>query len=200
VSTAEILPVAVESQLTSSSIIPQSTTQAMRPKLRVQTSVHADKIPSVVPLQIPLKSTRLSKRAQPIVRRSSLDSLTTRSTTLLYPDQALSPFVRKKTKIRHKQHPAVLSYSLTSSRDNSSRKSQIAGSTLRPGFPKSRTSPLMLDAANSGDYVEELSPMEFKSPVGSGEDDDDYLDDGDSTVRPRSRRGKRLIIWLSSYR
>jgi hypothetical protein len=32
----------------------------------------------------------------------------------------------------------------------------------------------MAGAVSSSDYVEELSPMEFKAPFGSGSGDDDY--------------------------
>lgn len=147
----------------SSSKLLRPTSQ--RPQLRVQTTVHAiatvSNLRQLVPQQ-PLLKVELQTNL--VMRRSSLDSMTARSSTLLTPDQALFPASDKRRSSRMPR------------RDRFSTSSSPARSPA-VGSNKSRLSVLSKAGSDTSklnspdDYDGELSPMEFK-PRGSGSGDE----------------------------
>ncbi|KAF9779187.1 hypothetical protein BJ322DRAFT_1113544 [Thelephora terrestris] len=154
-----------------------------RPKLRLQT-----------PLTEPESATlnragyRLPRRAQPLPRvpietetatevpalprRASLDSLTIRSSALLSPGQALSPYVSKRPRSRRfSRNPQLHSSSNTVPGSGPANVSSL-------GITESRNTDRNDQTLAPGGDIEPISPMKFVR-----DDSDDELDDEDDEYR-----------------
>ena len=155
-----------------------------RPKLRIQTPSLAEpnsatfvgtrhQVPQQVhPLPRVPSQTESPTRVQSLTRRSSLDSLTTRSSALLSPGQALSPYVSKRPRSRR-----------------FSRSPQQYGFLDELPIPE-EVPPAIAGRSDrglmhEGDVEEPISPIKFTRDDSDGEHDDEDLTFGWNQASPR---------------
>jgi hypothetical protein len=162
-----------------------------RPRLRIQT-------PLIEPDSAPFNRTRhqLPQRVQPLprlpiqtesvgrvpslARRSSLDSLTTRSSALLSPGQALSPYIFKRPKSRRIPRSPQLY----------SSANVVTGSgsvnLLSQGIPATRNTGRNDQGVVHGGDAEPISPMKFVR-----DNSDEEFDEEDNEYRWNESRAGR---------
>jgi len=151
-----------------------------RPKLRIQTPSLAE--PNSAPFfqtryQFPQRvhplprvptQTESASRVSNLDRRSSLDSLTIRSTALLSPGQALSPYVSKRPRSRRISRSPQQYGFLNSFSENGSVGVPTLGTTETRIAGRSDHR-----SVDEDDVVEQVSPMKFTRDDSDGEHDED---------------------------
>ncbi|KAF9653305.1 hypothetical protein BDM02DRAFT_3182847 [Thelephora ganbajun] len=175
-----------------------------RPKLRIQTPslVEPDSAPfNRTRHQLPQKVHPLPRvpiqiesggRVSSLARRSSLDSLTTRSSALLSPGQALSPYVSKRPRSRR--------FSRSPQQYSSLNVFSEGGSLGAPGLGVTGTRTADRDSRDLADedgLEEPISPMKFTRDDPDGEHDGGGHGYGWDGANPG--RGSRSVVESRTY-
>ena len=158
------------------------------PKRRIQTPPRAEpnsapfvqtkhQFPQQVhPLPRVPDQTDLPSRVQNLPRRSSLDSLTTRSSALLSPGQALSPYVSKRPKSRRfSRSPQQYGFldDLPESGSDGAPGLSVTGTRITEATPTSITGRSDRGLVVEGDMGEPISPLKFTKDNSDREHDED---------------------------